>query len=175
MESFLVGNKMGVKNGGVDGMGESGVFKDVGKEDSCINQTVSCSEESSSSIGRDSDASMEKSCGGEEVQSSFKGTFDAAMEALEEVLPIRRGISRFYNGKSNSFACLADASKGLVKPDNAYKRRRRNLLACSLTRDKNRGSSLSRNGGGISKRLTASSRRAMALNKMTNVVVMDQC
>lgn len=167
-----------VENGGVGmhrgnprfAMRKRVVFKDVGEEgekgsskNSC-NQSISCSD-GSSSIGRNSDVSensMEKSGDGDEVQSSFKGPFDAAMEALEEVLPIRRGISRFYNGKSKSFASLAEASsssaKELAKPDNAYMRRRRNLLACSLTWDKNRS-----NGGGISKRVTSSSRATLAL------------
>ena len=51
----------------------------------------SWSDESSSSIGKNSDLSensLEKSGDGEEVQSSYKGPLDA-MEALEEVLPIR--------------------------------------------------------------------------------------
>ncbi|KAK6119664.1 hypothetical protein DH2020_046581 [Rehmannia glutinosa] len=119
-EKFLVGKKV--------------VFEDV--------KNVCCSDESSSSsIGKNSDISEEKLSGdGEEVQSSFKGPLDA-MDALEEVLPIRRGISRFYNGKSKSFASLADASssssiKDIAKPNNAYMRKRRNLLACNLIWDK---------------------------------------
>ncbi|KAK6119736.1 hypothetical protein DH2020_046529 [Rehmannia glutinosa] len=118
-EKFLVGKKV--------------VFEDV--------KNVCCSDESSSSsIGKNSDISEEKLSGdGEEVQSSFKGPLDA-MDALEEVLPIRRGISRFYNGKSKSFASLADASssssiKDIAKPNNAYMRKRRNLLACNLIWD----------------------------------------
>ncbi|KAI3454184.1 hypothetical protein Pfo_010847 [Paulownia fortunei] len=184
-------NKGGVEAGGcLDGMacadetyrgdqrflmGKRVVFKDVeNKEEKGLvknssNQNISCSDESSS-IGKNSDLSensMEKSGDGEEVQSSYKGALDA-MEALEEVLPIRRGISRFYNGKSKSFASLAEASsspsiKDLVKPDNPYTRRRRNLLACSLTWDKNRSSSLRSNGGGISKRVTSSTRTTLAL------------
>lgn len=73
-------------------------FKDVGEEggkgslkNSCNNQSISCSD-GSSSIGRNSDVSentMEESGDGDEVQSSLKCPFDAAMEALEEVLPIR--------------------------------------------------------------------------------------
>lgn len=153
-------------------------FKDVGEEggkgslkNSCNNQSISCSD-GSSSIGRNSDVSentMEESGDGDEVQSSLKCPFDAAMEALEEVLPIRRGISRFYNGKSKSFTSLADvdasssSTKHLAKPDNAYMRRRRNLLACSLTWDKNRSSCPRSNGGGISKRVTGSSRATLAL------------
>ncbi|KAL0372221.1 UNVERIFIED_CONTAM: hypothetical protein Scaly_0903700 [Sesamum calycinum] len=147
------------------------VFKDVEKEDEKgLVKNVSFSDESSS-IGKNSDVSensMENSGDGEEVQSSYKGALDA-MEALEEVLPIRRGISRFYNGRSKSFTTLSDSSslssiKDLAKPDNAYMRRRRNLLACSLNWDKNRSCSpLRSNGGGISKRMTGSPRSTLAL------------
>lgn len=77
-------------------MGKRVAFEDVEKKEeeglvknSC-NQSISCSDESSS-IGKNSDLSvnsMEKPGDGEEVQSSYKGALDA-MEALEEVLPIR--------------------------------------------------------------------------------------
>ncbi|KAI3468052.1 hypothetical protein Pfo_024715 [Paulownia fortunei] len=185
-------NKGGVEAGGcVHGMpgvdeiysgdprflvGKNIVFEDVRREEGkqglvknlCI-KNISSSDESSS-IGKNSDLSensLEKSGDGEEVQSSYKGPLDA-MEALEEVLPIRRGISRFYNGKSKSFASLVDASssssiKDIGKPDNAYLRKRRNLLACNLTWDKTRSSPLRGNGGGISKRVTSSSRTTLAL------------
>ncbi|GLT75989.1 hypothetical protein SLA2020_476760 [Shorea laevis] len=107
---------------------------------------------SSSSIGRNSDedhdghVSGRSSDGGDceenEVQSSYKNPLDM-MDSLEEVLPIRRGISSFYNGKSKSFAILADAVgspsiKDIAKPENAYTRRRRNLLAINHVWDKNR-------------------------------------
>ncbi|RVW52225.1 hypothetical protein CK203_077324 [Vitis vinifera] len=79
----------------------------------------------------------------------------------------RRGISRFYNGKSKSFTSLADAStsasKDLAKPENAYNRRRRNLLAYNHVLDKNRNFPLRSNGGGISKKLAATSRSTLAL------------
>ncbi|KAK9273724.1 hypothetical protein L1049_018534 [Liquidambar formosana] len=136
------------------------------KSDSC-----SSSSSSSSSIGKNSDLSGRSSDGedsGEaEVQSSYKQPFDS-MDALEEVLPIRRGISRFYSGKSKSFASLTDASstssvKDIAKPENAYTRKRRNLLASSLVWDKNRNSPLRSNGGGISKRPANSSRSTLAL------------
>ncbi|KAL7159102.1 hypothetical protein ABFS83_01G006400 [Erythranthe nasuta] len=134
----------------------------------------SCSSEESSSIGKNSDLSdnnsLDKSEDCDEVQSSYKGPLDA-MDSLEEVLPIRRGISRFYNGKSKSFTCLADQSssiKDITKPDNAYVRKRRNLLACNIVYDKTRSSTSSStlrgiNGGGISKRVTGSGRTAFAL------------
>ncbi|XVF35259.1 hypothetical protein REPUB_Repub18cG0130100 [Reevesia pubescens] len=110
---------------------------------------------SSSSIGRnsDDDVSGRSSDGGDcdyenEVQSSYKGGLDM-MDSLEQVLPMRRGISSFYNGKSKSFTSLADASsascmKEIAKPENAYTRRRRNLLAINHVWDKNRNKRLIR-------------------------------
>ncbi|KAL2471922.1 Uncharacterized protein Adt_40058 [Abeliophyllum distichum] len=94
------------------------VFKDVEKREKEEKGLDSCNSASeSSSIGKNSDIS-EKSLDNfdenEEVQSSYKGPLDA-MDALEEVLPIRRGISRFYNGKSKSFASLAGCFFGIYK------------------------------------------------------------
>ncbi|KAK8513691.1 hypothetical protein V6N13_002419 [Hibiscus sabdariffa] len=42
-----------------------------------------------------------------EVQSSFNGDLDS-MESLQQVLPMRRGISGFYKGRYNSFTSLAE-------------------------------------------------------------------
>lgn len=105
---------------------------------------------SCSSIGKNSDDNDDGNDNGEEVESKYKcggdddnGSFDA-IQALEEALPFRRGISMFYNGKSKSFTSLADASpsssvKDIVKPENAYTRKRRNLLASTiLWEDKNK-------------------------------------
>lgn len=50
----------------------------------------------------------------------------------------RRGISKFYCGKSKSFTTLADAisqstsAKDLAKPENAYTRKRKNLLSLNF-------------------------------------------
>lgn len=108
---------------------------------------------SSSSIGENSDFSVRSvnDDDGEdnEAESSYKESL--GMESLEEVLPIRRGISNFYNGKSKSFTSLGDASstssiKDIAKPENAFSRKRRNLLASNLI------------AGGISKRPIISSR-----------------
>jgi hypothetical protein len=50
----------------------------------------------------------------------------------------RRSISKFYNGKSKSFACLKEAitfsgsAKDITKAENAYSRKRKNLLAYSI-------------------------------------------
>ncbi|XVE97769.1 hypothetical protein REPUB_Repub03eG0047400 [Reevesia pubescens] len=113
----------------------------------------SSSTTTSSSIGRNSDDVSERSsdggdCDENEVQSSYKGGLDM-MDSLEQVLPMRRGISSFYNGKSKSFTTLADASsassmKDIAKPENAYTRRRRNLLAINHVWDKNRNKRLIR-------------------------------
>ncbi|CAH8300768.1 unnamed protein product [Eruca vesicaria subsp. sativa] len=86
---------------------------------------------SSSPVSKNSDDE-----GGEnKAESPYKGPLDM-MESLEEVLPIRRGISKFYNGKSKSFMNLNEAEslsmKDLGRPDNLYSRRRRNLLSHRL-------------------------------------------
>lgn len=62
--------------------------------------------------------------------------------------------------------------KDIAKPENAYMRKRRNLLASSLGWDKARGSPLRGNGGSIAKRVTSSStsRTTLALAvAMSNV------
>ncbi|XP_059633237.1 protein OXIDATIVE STRESS 3 LIKE 1-like [Cornus florida] len=127
---------------------------------------------SSSSIGRNSDSSGGEPDGdgdsGEgEVQSSYKGSLDT-MESLEEVLPIKRGISKFYCGKSKSFTSLADAStcssiKDIAKLENAYTRKRKNLLAHNIFFDKNHNSPLR---SGMSKRAANSNRSTSNLANM---------
>ncbi|GAA0140043.1 hypothetical protein LIER_01470 [Lithospermum erythrorhizon] len=141
-----------------------------------FDKTAPCSSSSTSSIGENSDISgisldnnVSKDTE-EEVQSSYKSPLDA-MQPLEDVLPIRKGISRSYNGKSKSFANLADAAscKELTKPENAYAKRRRNLLAYSMAWDKNRSSSILRNSsGGIAKRVHGTTRSSLALAAAMN-------
>ncbi|CAL0319099.1 unnamed protein product [Lupinus luteus] len=133
-----------------------------------------------SSIGNDSDAcvsSSETESAENEAHSSYNAPLQI-MDSLQQVLPIRRAISKFYNGKSKSFTSLADASsppsiKNMVKPENAYTRRRRNLMAFHHGWDKNRNSNFHLRSniinGGISKRTISPSRRstlalAFALN-----------
>ncbi|CAI9100719.1 OLC1v1037879C1 [Oldenlandia corymbosa var. corymbosa] len=137
------------------------------------------SSSSTSSIGRNSDDDEESSAGrssesgggggdSEEVQSKLKtGALDS-LEALEEVLPIKRSISQFYSGKSKSFTSLSDAAtcssvNEIVKPENAYTRKRKNLMAFNNFWD-NKNHSIARrsNGGGIAKR-SAGSRSTLAL------------
>ncbi|KAL2317938.1 hypothetical protein Fmac_031814 [Flemingia macrophylla] len=128
-----------------------------------------CSTSSSSSIGRNSDVLSERSTeeGENEVESPYHAPL-LAMETLQEVLPIRRGISNFYNGKSKSFTTLADAVstpsvKDIAKPENAYARRRRNLMALNHVWDKHRNYPLRSSGGGICKRSISLSRSTLAL------------
>ncbi|XP_002982572.2 uncharacterized protein LOC9661322 [Selaginella moellendorffii] len=63
-----------------------------------------------------------------EVQSAFKGPLDQ-MDSLMTTLPVRRGLSKFYVGKSRSFTSLADVKsmcmKDLGKPENPYSKRRK--------------------------------------------------
>ncbi|KAL9399993.1 hypothetical protein Peur_008954 [Populus x canadensis] len=136
--------------------------KEMAEECSPSSSTTS----SSSSIGKNSDLTDGGEDGLEEneVQSAYKGTLDS-MEALEEVLPIRRGISNFYNGKSKSFTSLSDASsspsiKDIAKPENAYTRKRRNLLAFSHVWEKTRSFPYR---SGIAKRPISNSKSTLAL------------
>lgn len=130
---------------------------------------------SSSSIGKNSDVINGSSSDGEdeskddnEVQSRFKGPLDC-LDSLEEVLPIKRGISSFYSGKSKSYTSLADISscssvKDIAKKEDAYTRKRKNLLAHSNYWDKSR--ILENSISGMSKRLANSSRSSLALSAM---------
>ncbi|MED6192978.1 hypothetical protein PIB30_014966 [Stylosanthes scabra] len=116
------------------------------------------SSSSSSSIGRNSGSSEEDSSdredsGETEVQSSFKGPLDT-MNDLEDDLPLKKGISKFYSGKSKSFTSLADAVsvtsvQEIVKPEDPYAKKRKNLLARNLLIERSRSSD---NFGGMLKR-----------------------
>lgn len=150
--------------------GEVGAGRKAVEEEEEVRSGESSS--STSSIGRNSDE--ESSAGrssegvdGEEVQSEYKGGALDSLEALEEVLPIKRSISQFYCGKSKSFTTLSDAAncssmKDIVKPENAYTRKRKNLLAYNNFWDKNRNGIRRNNSSGISKR-AAGSRSSLAL------------
>ncbi|XP_031123371.1 uncharacterized protein LOC116026063 [Ipomoea triloba] len=150
------------------------VFGDEEKREKMNGVDDSCSS-STSSIGKNSDLSEgsleEKSDDTEEVQSPLKSPFHS-IHPLEEALPIRQGISRFYNGRSKSFTTLREASssssiKELAKPENAYIRKRRNLLACALYLDNNGKAKSSpfryHGGGGISKKGANYSKTSLAL------------
>ncbi|KAL8208636.1 hypothetical protein R6Q57_008048 [Mikania cordata] len=100
-------------------------------------QEQECNSSGSSSIGDDSDADREDVESRSYDHRNDNG-FDDAIQAQEQALPIRRGISTFYNGKSKSFTCLADvwptsSTQDIAKPETAYTRKRRNLGAFKLS------------------------------------------
>ncbi|KAI7733413.1 hypothetical protein M8C21_023279 [Ambrosia artemisiifolia] len=130
-----------------------------------------CNSSSSSSIGNNSDD--DDNDDGDDAQSPYRfdhennnkistGSLDDAIQAIEKALPIRRGISTFYDGKSKSFTCLANmwhsstpSINDIAKPENAFDRKRRTLLASTLLshKNKNRAFQLSNiNMGRISKK-----------------------
>ncbi|XP_040383236.1 uncharacterized protein LOC107304904 [Oryza brachyantha] len=77
----------------------------------------------------------------EEVESKLKEEVGlGCLDALEESLPIKRGLSNFYAGKSKSFTSLAEATAAtataaakelLAKPENPFNKRRRILATWS--------------------------------------------
>ncbi|RLM55840.1 hypothetical protein C2845_PM10G20250 [Panicum miliaceum] len=103
-------------------------------------------EEERSSIGAASEDEEEE---GEEADSGCapaaarrKGGAGAlaCMDALDDALPVKRGLSNFFSGKSRSFANLQDAAsavssaRDLAKPENPFNKRRRVLRCCSIRR-----------------------------------------
>lgn len=99
--------------------------------------------EERSSIGAASEQEDEE---GDEADSAAAGTTPtttrrrnalACMDALDDALPIKRGLSNFFSGKSRSFASLQDAAvttaQDLAKPENPFNKRRR-VLRCSSIR-----------------------------------------
>ncbi|KAI9123094.1 hypothetical protein K1719_005983 [Acacia pycnantha] len=111
-----------------------------------------------SSIGMNSDSSEDSSdredSGEAEVRSSSKGPLET-VNTLEEGLPGKKGISKFYSGKSKSFTSLSDAVstttiQEIVKPEDPYAKKRKNLLAHNMF--VNRSRSYASNLGGIPKR-----------------------
>ncbi|KAL4333990.1 hypothetical protein GQ457_07G039180 [Hibiscus cannabinus] len=128
---------------------------------------------SSSSIGRNSDDSGESQSDDDdspeaEVQSPPKGPLDT-MDALDEVLPMRKGISQFYNGKSKSFTSLADAVaapsvKDFAKPEDPYNKKRKNLLVRSSSLDEKPNNHFRNYVAEISKRVANPNRSTLDIN-----------
>lgn len=86
----------------------------------------------SSSIGSPSDDEVENSSSnGDEAESKFRGGSLASMDSLEDSLPIKRGLSTHFTGKSKSFASLADVCtvNDLKKTENPLNKRRRLFIA----------------------------------------------
>ncbi|KAG6501059.1 uncharacterized protein LOC121994334 [Zingiber officinale] len=73
----------------------------------------------------------------EEAESERKDEGLMSLDSLEDAIPVKRGLSNFFSGKSKSFAILADiagaCSRDVAKPENPFNKRRR-LLLMSKTR-----------------------------------------
>lgn len=142
--------------------------EDFPEDDSDTDSCVS----SSSSLGRNSDSSEDDSSDREEVEkNSFKGPLDT-MKDLEKDLPVKKGISNFYIGKSKSFTDLADAAgatcvQEIVKAEDPYAKKRKDSLARNLLIGRSRSYA---NVGGISnsKRTSSLGRRTSCLNLNSN-------
>lgn len=104
----------------------------------------SSEEDSLSSIGESSENEEEEEEEDDAVSFQEGGALDSFCSSLEDSLPIKRGLSNHYIGKSKSFGNLMEASnikaKDLEKAENPFNKRRRLLIANKLRR---KGRSLS--------------------------------
>ncbi|KAI5403496.1 protein OXIDATIVE STRESS 3 LIKE 4 [Lathyrus oleraceus] len=90
------------------------------------------SPESSSSIGTPDDSDND-----EEVQSQMKPRSGlGSLDSLEDSLPIKRGLSSHFEGKSKSFTDLSQVSNltELRKQESPFNKRRRVLIASKFSR-----------------------------------------
>lgn len=95
----------------------------------------------SSSIGSASSSSCVSAQGdeaGEEAESKPKDGAFGSLDSLEESLPVKRGLSNFFAGKSKSFASLADVAtacaRDVAKQENPFNKRRRLLMMSKMRR-----------------------------------------
>ncbi|CAL9110929.1 unnamed protein product [Musa textilis] len=105
----------------------------------CLEGRAEAEESSeSSSIGAASSSSEKDEKEEEVVESKRKDGAFGSLDPLEDSLPIKRGLSNFFSGKSKSFASLSDAAMAsageLVKPENPFNKRRRLLMASKMRR-----------------------------------------
>ncbi|KAE8656652.1 Exocyst subunit exo70 family protein G1 [Hibiscus syriacus] len=93
-----------------------------------LKEDVDVSSESSPSIGSSGGSDDEEE---DDVVSSMASGSLGSLGSLEDSLPIKRGLSNHYAGKSKSFANLLDVStvKEVEKAENPFNKRRRILLA----------------------------------------------
>lgn len=112
--------------------------KDRGLEPDTISSSSSVSDTLGESLCTSEDAS-DVATGETEAESSYRGPLDD-FSSLEDSLPSKKGLSRFYTGKSQSFSCLADvvSVKDLAKPENPYNVRKRKISGCSGNLDRPR-------------------------------------
>uniref|UniRef100_A0A0D9X9S0 Uncharacterized protein n=1 Tax=Leersia perrieri TaxID=77586 RepID=A0A0D9X9S0_9ORYZ len=130
-------------HGGFRGKGKSPAAEEESEASS-----IGAPSSDSSSIGENSSSEKEEEEGEEEVESKVKEVVEeegigfhglGTLESLEDALPIKRGLSNFYAGKSKSFTSLAEAAAKaaaaeIAKPENPFNKRRRVLAAWSRRR-----------------------------------------
>ncbi|CAI0414379.1 unnamed protein product [Linum tenue] len=103
------------------------------------------SDRSSSSVGAPDDSDEEddgESNSSNGASSSMKKGLGSlgSIDALEDSLPPKKGLSNYFAGKSKSFASLSDAclavsqAKDLEKPEHPFNKRRRILMANKWSR-----------------------------------------
>uniref|UniRef100_A0A0D9XF95 Uncharacterized protein n=1 Tax=Leersia perrieri TaxID=77586 RepID=A0A0D9XF95_9ORYZ len=121
-----------------------GFFIEEEEEVLTESSSVGAPSPASSSIGENSSSETEGGDEEDEVESKLKEGEEeiglGCLDALEESLPIKRGLSNFYSGKSKSFTSLAEATAStapaaanelLAKPENPFNKRRRILATWS--------------------------------------------
>ncbi|KAJ7546081.1 hypothetical protein O6H91_08G023900 [Diphasiastrum complanatum] len=149
------------------------ILEDTGQKESFEGEgrsnARSRSSSPSSSIGvcEDSSCTSNEALVGteEEAQSSLRTGPLEDLISLEKSLPLRKGLSRFINGKSRSFSCLSDVHsvKELAKAENPYSRRRRFNFHRTEDLGCNRYLPLRKSIVGISKKSTCSSKINLAV------------
>lgn len=121
----------------------------------------SISSASASSVSFLNDMPLDSSTSGEgsqvsgdtEAQSAYKGPSEHSSSPGWSPPP-RKGLSRFYAGKSRSFSCLGDvvSVKDLAKPEHPYARRRKYNLGSSGNLHRPRLPPLQKGAASISKK-----------------------
>uniref|UniRef100_A0A7N0SWD6 Uncharacterized protein n=1 Tax=Kalanchoe fedtschenkoi TaxID=63787 RepID=A0A7N0SWD6_KALFE len=97
------------------------------------NKSSSSSSSSSSSIGVNSD---DDNAPGDEAESQLVRSAAGIgnLDALEDALPIRKGLSEHHSGRTKSYFNLADASadSSIAKPADPYSKKRKIKIARNL-------------------------------------------
>ncbi|MCO5585600.1 hypothetical protein L7F22_039535 [Adiantum nelumboides] len=112
------------------------VCNDASDDDLEVDSNSSSSTSSLSSLhemlvdGHSSSGDGSSTNGDVEVQSEYRGACSSSLGTS----PPKKGLSRFYSGKSRSFSCLADvvSVKDLSKPENPYAKKRKCIVGRGL-------------------------------------------
>ncbi|KAG6484993.1 uncharacterized protein LOC122010512 [Zingiber officinale] len=113
-------------------VGKNGVASKDGDQGDSMESSSIGGESSSSPLASSEEKEISKE--EEEVESGALGCLDC----LEESLPVKRGLSLFFSGKSKSFTSLSDVANmtanDLTKSENSFNKRRRILIANKVRR-----------------------------------------